>query len=60
LSGRFPFFHSDDDLEALLEIAVIFGQREMAAVAATFSKLVLLDSIVAFIDRKMLHLWRFL
>ncbi|KAF9143129.1 hypothetical protein BGX30_001249 [Mortierella sp. GBA39] len=38
LSGRFPFFHSDDDLEALLEIAVVFGQREMAAVAATFSK----------------------
>ncbi|KAG9063681.1 hypothetical protein KI688_003792 [Linnemannia hyalina] len=34
--GRFPFFHSDDDLEALLEIAVVFGQREMAAVAATF------------------------
>lgn len=39
LSGRFPFFNSDDDLEALLEIAVVFGQREMAAVAATFSKL---------------------
>ncbi|KAK3829968.1 MAG: kinase-like domain-containing protein, partial [Linnemannia gamsii] len=38
LSGRFPFFHSDDDLEALLEIAVVFGQREMAAVAATFSR----------------------
>lgn len=38
LSGRFPFFNSDDDLEALLEIAVVFGQREMAAVAATFSK----------------------
>ena len=38
LTGRFPFFHSDDDLEALLEIAVVFGQREMAAVAATFSE----------------------
>ncbi|KAF9146907.1 hypothetical protein BG015_011473, partial [Linnemannia schmuckeri] len=38
LSGRFPFFHSDDDLEALLEIAVVFGQREMAAVAATFNR----------------------
>ncbi|KAF9135831.1 hypothetical protein BGW39_011420 [Mortierella sp. 14UC] len=38
LSGRFPFFHSDDDLEALLEIAVVFGQREMAAVAATFDR----------------------
>ncbi|KAK3829872.1 MAG: kinase-like domain-containing protein, partial [Linnemannia elongata] len=38
LSGRFPFFNSDDDLEALLEIAVVFGQREMAAVAATFNR----------------------
>ncbi|KAG0291089.1 hypothetical protein BGZ96_005491 [Linnemannia gamsii] len=38
LSGRFPFFHSDDDLEALLEIAVVFGQREMATVAATFNR----------------------
>ncbi|KAF8946098.1 hypothetical protein BGZ47_001300 [Haplosporangium gracile] len=38
LSGRFPFFHSDDDLEALLEISVVFGQREMAAVAATFNR----------------------
>ncbi|KAF9098051.1 hypothetical protein BGX23_007208 [Mortierella sp. AD031] len=38
LTGRFPFFHSDDDLEALLEIAVIFGQREMAKVAATFNR----------------------
>ncbi|KAF9288891.1 hypothetical protein BGZ68_010424 [Mortierella alpina] len=38
LSGRFPFFHSNDDAEALLEIAVLFGYREMRRVAAKFNR----------------------
>lgn len=29
LSRRFPFFNSADDVEALIEIATIFGQRKM-------------------------------
>ncbi|KAK3314291.1 kinase-like domain-containing protein [Apodospora peruviana] len=31
LSRRFPFFNSADDVEALIEIATIFGQRRMRA-----------------------------
>jgi cell division control protein 7 len=31
LSKRFPFFNSADDVEALIEIATIFGQRRMRA-----------------------------
>ncbi|KAI8601818.1 serine/threonine protein kinase Hsk1 [Dissophora ornata] len=38
LTGRFPFFNSDHEVEALLEIAVLFGQREMKKVAATFDR----------------------
>ncbi|KAF9568375.1 hypothetical protein EC968_002943 [Mortierella alpina] len=38
LSGRFPFFHSNDDAEALLEIAVLFGSREMRKAAARFNR----------------------
>lgn len=38
LSGRFPFFNSADDAEAILEIGVLFGIREMGNVAAKFSK----------------------
>lgn len=33
LSGMFPFFASNDDLEALLEISHIFGKREMEILA---------------------------
>ncbi|KAH7081853.1 kinase-like domain-containing protein [Paraphoma chrysanthemicola] len=29
LSRRFPFFHSADDIDALLEIATIFGRKKM-------------------------------
>ncbi|RKO90191.1 kinase-like domain-containing protein, partial [Blyttiomyces helicus] len=32
-SGSFPFFKSDDDIEALLEIAVIFGKKPIAELA---------------------------
>ncbi|KAL9122083.1 MAG: hypothetical protein Q9187_001367 [Circinaria calcarea] len=33
LSGRFPFFNSTDDVEAMIEIATIWGQRKMKACA---------------------------
>ncbi|KAH0565322.1 hypothetical protein GP486_001283 [Trichoglossum hirsutum] len=33
LSRRFPFFNSADDIEALIEIATIFGSRRMKACA---------------------------
>ncbi|KAF8988841.1 hypothetical protein BGZ52_010818 [Haplosporangium bisporale] len=38
LTGRFPFFNSNDDADALLEIAIVFGQTEMKKVAATFNR----------------------
>lgn len=34
LARRFPFFNSTDDVEALIEIATIFGRRRMRAAAA--------------------------
>lgn len=34
LGRRFPFFHSVDDVEALIELASIFGVRRMRACAA--------------------------
>jgi cell division control protein 7 len=34
LSKKFPFFHSTDDSEALLEIAYIFGKKRMQRLAA--------------------------
>jgi cell division control protein 7 len=33
MSRRFPFFNSADDVEALIEIATIFGQKRMRAAA---------------------------
>jgi cell division control protein 7 len=36
-TGQFPFFQSEDDTEALLEIAHIFGKDEMTKIAHTFS-----------------------
>ena len=35
LAQRFPFFNSADDIEALIEIATIFGQRKMKNCAFT-------------------------
>lgn len=34
LSRRFPFFNSADDVEALIELTTMFGQRRMQAAAA--------------------------
>ena len=39
LSRRFPFFQSNDDIEALMEIATIFGRKKMEACAAIHSAL---------------------
>ena len=33
LSRRFPFFHSADDIDALIELATIFGKRRMRETA---------------------------
>ncbi|KAF9315820.1 hypothetical protein BG003_002616 [Podila horticola] len=38
LTGRFPFFNSNDDADALLEIAIVFGSTEMKKVAASFHR----------------------
>lgn len=34
LARRFPFFNSTDDIDAMIEIASIFGKKKMQAVAA--------------------------
>ena len=34
LAQRFPFFNSADDIEALIEISTIFGQKKMKQCAA--------------------------
>jgi len=33
LTGKFPLFQSSDDVEALMEIAVIIGRQKMERVA---------------------------
>jgi cell division control protein 7 len=33
LSRRFPFFNSEDDIEAMIEISTIFGQKRMKQAA---------------------------
>ncbi|KAG6876157.1 hypothetical protein C0992_000649 [Termitomyces sp. T32_za158] len=38
LTGKFPLFQSNDDTEALMEIAAIIGYREMADVATLHSR----------------------
>ncbi|OZJ05872.1 hypothetical protein BZG36_00929 [Bifiguratus adelaidae] len=38
LSGRFPFFCSMDDVQAILELACIYGIDEMAACAAIYDR----------------------
>lgn len=38
LTRRYPFFQSSDDLDAILEIACIFGQEEMAAAAKLYGR----------------------
>ncbi|KAF9978397.1 hypothetical protein BGZ73_002576 [Actinomortierella ambigua] len=38
LSGRFPFFHAIEDADALIELAVLYGNAEMKKVAATFNR----------------------
>ncbi|KAG0365681.1 hypothetical protein BC939DRAFT_440059 [Gamsiella multidivaricata] len=38
LTGRFPFFNSNDDAEALLEIGVLFGKFELERAAASMNR----------------------
>jgi serine/threonine protein kinase len=38
LTGRFPFFHSYDEADALIEIAILFGQVQMKRAAASFGR----------------------
>lgn len=37
LTGKFPLFQSNDDIEALMEIATIVGRRKMEKTAALHS-----------------------
>lgn len=38
LSGRYPFFQSTDDCDALVELACIFGQADMADAARMYDR----------------------
>ncbi|KZT29486.1 kinase-like protein [Neolentinus lepideus HHB14362 ss-1] len=38
LTGKFPLFQSNDDIEALMEIAVIVGKRKMERIATLHSR----------------------
>lgn len=38
LTGKFPLFQSNDDMEALLELSTILGRREMEYVATLHCK----------------------
>lgn len=37
LTGKFPLFQSNDDVEALMEIATIIGKKKMERVAMMHS-----------------------
>ena len=38
LTRKFPLFHSSDDIEALMELATIFGKKRMEKTATLHSK----------------------
>jgi cell division control protein 7 len=57
-TGQFPFFHSPDDQDAIIELAWLFGTEEIGEVAQKYSKKsrtryghirVLLKQLVSFI-----------
>lgn len=52
LSRKFPLFQSNDDVEALMEIAVLVGLKEMEKVATLHSKLASLGNIPKLTDHK--------
>ena len=54
LTKKFPLFQSNDDTEALLEIAAIIGRRRMEKTATLHSKLVEVGH-VARLTRSPLH-----
>lgn len=39
LTGQYPFFNSPDDLESIVEIACIFGQKAMSQAAAIYGRI---------------------
>lgn len=39
LTRRYPFFQSTDDMDALVELASIFGREEMAAAAQSYDRI---------------------
>lgn len=39
ISGRYPFFQSTDDTDALVELACIFGQADMAEAARSYDRI---------------------
>ena len=38
ITGKFPIFQSNDDIEGLMEIAVIIGKKQMEKTATLHSK----------------------
>lgn len=47
LTGKFPIFQSQDDMEALVEIATIIGYKQMEKVATLHSQSYFTTSFVA-------------
>ncbi|CCM02322.1 uncharacterized protein FIBRA_04414 [Fibroporia radiculosa] len=39
LTGKFPLFHSSDDVQALMELAAIFGKKKMERIATLHSRM---------------------
>lgn len=40
MSGRYPFFHSPDDLTSLGELGAVFGTEEISKIAKMYGKIV--------------------
>lgn len=45
LTGKFPIFNSNDDIEALMEIAVVLGKRNTERVATLHGTVINLFSL---------------
>lgn len=55
LTGKFPIFQSNDDIEALMEIATIIGKKKMEKTAMLHSELSLSFCIGILILRRLSH-----
>ena len=51
LTGKFPIFQSNDDIEGLMEIAVIIGRKQMERTATLHSTFLLLLCADFFLTR---------